>query len=69
MVFWDEVQRCFDVIRQYYGEESAVNPLNGDALWTSTENQAKNARYVETNNGLGYSDKTTSYRVRAFIQI
>lgn len=69
MVFWDEVQRCFDVIRQYYGEESAVNPLNGDGLWTSTENQAKNARYVETNNGLGYSDKTTNYRIRAFIQI
>ena len=43
--------------------------LDGDALWTSSENAAKNARYVETNNGLGYSDKNSNYRVRAFIQI
>ena len=69
MAFWNEVQDCFNTIKNVYGEEYAVNPLDGDALWTSTENQAKNARYVETNNGLGYTDKNANYRIRAFIQI
>ena len=69
MPFWDEVKKCFAVIQKYYGEEKGIMVLDGAGLWTSSENAAKNARYVETNNGLGYSDKTTNYTVRAFIQI
>lgn len=69
MVFWTEMNNVLSKIAQEYGSDSASVVLDNAAIWTSSEFQAKNARYVHTSNGLGYSDKVTKYSVRAFIQI
>ena len=69
MVFWTEMNNVLSKIAQEYGSDSASVVLDNAAIWTSSEFQAKNARYIHTSNGLGYSDKVTKYSVRAFIQI
>ena len=65
---WDQIQEALNLVNEKYS--TLASPITmGGAYWSSTENAAKNARYLHTQYGAGYSDKNTKYAVRAFTQI
>lgn len=69
MAKWNTIQSSLDVINNVFGAGSAIKVGDNDGYWASTENATKNARYVHTGNGVGYSNKDTTYKVRAFTKI
>lgn len=61
---WDILQKSINMLNKNYGNIAA--PLIDNAsYWTCTEHNAKNNRYVHTNNGMGHTTKTTAMHVRA----
>lgn len=65
---WDKIRNSFNIINEAYGNIS-IAPLDNSSYWTSTDHNAKNARYVHTNNGMGHTTKTTAQRARAMLII
>jgi hypothetical protein len=62
---WTKMQRSFNLLSKVYG--NIVCPLlDNSSYWTSSDHNAKNARYVHTDNGMGHTTKTTASKVRAF---
>lgn len=61
---WDMLQNAITMLNNIYGD--VAMPLADNAsYWTCTEHNAKNNRYVHTNNGMGHTTKTSSMRIRA----
>lgn len=69
MAKWSTIQNSLDLINTVFGSNYANRVGDNDGYWCSTENATKNARYVHTGNGVGYSNKDTTYKVRAFIKL
>ena len=62
---WNIIQQGISLVNKVY--DNVAKPLSDNAsYWTSTDHNAKNARYVHTNNGMGHTTKTTAFNVRAF---
>ena len=61
---WNKFQKSIKMLNKNYGNIAA--PLIDNAsYWTCTEHNAKNNRYVHTNNGMGHTTKTTAMHIRA----
>ena len=69
MAKWSIINNSLRELNNYYNTTISVPLVDENGYWTSTENAAKNARYVHMNNGVGYSNKDTKYSVRAFSRI
>ena len=68
MYYWDLIEQALKTVNKLYPDTAVIlDPAN--CYWSSTENAAKNARYLHTMYGAGYSEKTALYLVRAFTQI
>lgn len=62
---WDIIRNSFTSLNDKYGNICKQLEDNS-SYWTSSEHNAKNTRYVHTDNGMGHTTKTTSCKVRAF---
>lgn len=65
---WNEILGAISSVNEVFGNV-AVPVVDGDCYWSSSENASRNARYLHTSNGVGYSDKTMNYFVRAFLKV
>jgi hypothetical protein len=62
---WDLIQASITKLNGIYGNNYTLL-ANNASYWTSSEHNAKNNRYVHTDNGMGHTTKTTASHVRAF---
>lgn len=63
---WNILQKSLSLLNKNYN--NIAHPLADNAsYWTSSEHNAKNARYVHTDNGMDHTTKTTANRVRSFM--
>lgn len=61
---WDILQKSISMLNKNYGNIAAPL-LDNASYWTCTEHNAKNNRYVHTDNGMGHTTKTTVMHIRA----
>jgi hypothetical protein len=61
---WDKIQDSITMLNKIYGDV-AMSLIDNASYWTCTEHNAKNNRYVHTNNGMGHTTKTSSMHIRA----
>ena len=61
---WNVIKKSITLLNKVYGN-IAAQLTDNTSYWTSSQHNAKNNRYVHTDNGMGHTTKTTSMKIKA----
>lgn len=61
---WDVIRKSITLLNKVYGN-IAAQLTDNTSYWTSSQHNAKNNRYVHTDNGMGHTTKTTGMKIKA----
>lgn len=61
---WNVIRKSITLLNKVY-KNIAAQLADNTSYWTSSQHNAKNNRYVHTDNGMGHTTKTTGMRIKA----